>query len=1097
MQTIKVIKFCTVCCLKSIFFAIFLLPLISAENLNNETSGTIQYRPWKTISARVPILDMVTNISHEFITSPAETDTIFTTYNAYFFLCVHQNLRRSCHYILRSVENHIIHDTSYYIQQMNNNRNDKENGDKYKDTIGKSIRWSVEQHWEQKELVLKGERDIAGVNIQYYRDDIFEIALYIILAIFVEVIPISMRYVCKKTILCWRRLQLFCCFYHRNYAKTPYSLKQLQQRRSAVINCVYNVVKLNRIKFKRRSDQQQKQLFILHQKYLSVFAVITGKIFALFIQRPTTESAEISLPAVAGCLYTTREKLIFFPGLPTMVVTTTIIAQNCKKSYQHYFLKACLIDTVTFSSCAQIVIDRKNRLLPKQVTCLVREIQQLQDLSICCDYIYFYCGENVQGNTFLYAYSENKEYRIRCELLSQPQPLYHNLRNFEILQLLFDHFNSNTNSKFKEVQSGEKHKSKRKSGKHFKSIKLPKASSHWTVPLHSADRIVYTFKCQRIEDSTNWEDCLHAIIKFDLCCCCWCFYCYRRSERVSNGCSDDCYRCCSRHRRQCAFKSLQCIYCYYFHCYYFLNQCYCCCCCSKPRTTSLMYPYSCLSNESNYHLPKYCFNAQQNEKETKQPRVAQQLKYFRKFFRPQVQKNASYICSTLSALYSCHTIYWFQNSQHCCSQITKANTLINTMNLVKTACAKTISNKKTDFINSICCSAIYFGKCLYYKLINLADYLRRHMTAVIQVKISVPLSTVLVIKVTRDQQQQQQQMVNIAHDQQLKMNNLCKIFCNNWKRHRRRRRRRRRRRMNKQEQQQHQSVQLQQQHLNNEKETVLSSINNPRLHILNFNAYKAIATNVPVHMILSKALTASMLAAMRLANTKFTLTDGNRKDVIGPLQTPTLNSSPPSTTTASITRFNRSRSRPNLVWLFIGLVWFEGPKYVNCTIHSSSQSTQSTPQTQSQTQTVTETTQTTLQPFSTSTLLSQRQQHKMEPSRITSNLRLLTPNYKQILKGSMSFMQRRSTSTIADTAAYKTKQGGKSNLDGEGIHIGNCLSSRRRASVIAIKPNGKHTRSYDIDPIVIADRKRYDWLEPEVKAEADFLDEEGELNTRM
>ncbi|XP_039967817.1 uncharacterized protein LOC120779536 isoform X3 [Bactrocera tryoni] len=1140
MQIIKVTKFCMVCCLKSIYFAIVLLPLISAENLTNGTSATSVYQPWKTISSRVPILVIVRNISHQYITAAVETGTFATIYNVYFFLYVHQHLRRSFHNKTR--------DTTNYIICLNNSKNFKENEDKYEDYNGKINEFSrsLKQYWKQKELSLKSRRDIAGVKSQLSCDDIFELALCMITAIFIEVIPITIRYACKKTALCWRRL--FCCFYHRNYTKTPYLRQYLHQQHRAVINCVCDVLKLSTIKFKRRSDQQQKHLCILHQKHLTVFAVITGKIFALFIQGASTQSPEISVPAIADSLYISGEKLIIFPAVPTMMATTAIIAQNCKKFCHHYLLKAVIINPITFSFYAQITADhvhciimpKEIRLLPKQITYLVWEIQQLRELDISCDYKYFVCGGKIIENKFVYAANENKD-----------QTLRHNLRSFAILLLLIDYYDTvyenydnnyaksqkncylklfeeqllkiskdcgilsiqmnsfiigcrkkvkygrdisviHTNSIFKELQSGAKRKSKPNFGKHIKPMKLRKASPYWNVPFRSAS----TFTCQRIQDkSTNWKECLQAIIKFDLCCCCWCFYCYRRnsiSERVSNGFCNKWYRCYPWYRRQYAYKFPHCIYCYYYlHCYYSLNQ-YCCYYCySKFFIKSVMYPCNCSSNKSNHDFRQYCPNTKRKEKKTKEQRVLQQLKCFRNFFRPQYPTNTNCISSTLSALYFCHRIYWFQNRQNCCSHITKANTLVNAMNSVKTACAETISNKKIDFFNSIRSTAIYLGKCVHNELIKLEDYIRRHIVLVLQIKISIPRSTALAIKVTRDQlHQQQQQMVNIAHDQQLKMNYLCKIFCNNWKRHRRRKRRRRRRRMNKQEQQQHQSVRLQQQHINNEKETLLSGMNNSRLHILDFNACKAIATNVPVHMILSKAPTVTMLAAMRFTNTKIALTDGNRKDVISPSQTPALISSPSLTTTAS-TRLNRSRSRPNLVWLFIGLVWFEGPKYVNCGMQSSSQSSQSNPQSQSQPQTATHTAEATLEPLPTSVLLSQRQQHKIPPPRITSNLLLLTPNHKQIFKGSMSFIQKGSIAEIADTAKYKIKQGTKSSLNSKVMHIDNCLLPPRRASITATKTKGKLSRSYDNDPIMLTDRKRYNWLEPGVNVEANFLDEEA------
>ncbi|XP_054091487.1 uncharacterized protein LOC105219276 isoform X2 [Zeugodacus cucurbitae] len=1093
MQIIKVIQFCMVCCLE-FYFAIFLLPLISAENLNNGTSAKYQYRLWKTISAR---LDVVTNISHASITPPVERDTILSIYNAYFLLCVHQNLRRSFYYILRNVGNHSISHTSIYIQRLNDSTNDRDDNDKQEDTIERifPFNWCVEQYWRRQKLTLKSEQDIASVKNQHYCDDIFDIALCMIIAIFVEIFPLSMRFVCKNTVLCWRRLQLFCYSYHRNYAKTPHSRQQLQHQRKAVINCVCNVGNLSAIKWKKRSDQQQNELYIL-QTHFAVFSAITGNIFALSIQGAGL--TDLCIPADAESVCATVVKLIFPPGVPAMVASAAFIKLKCKKSCQYYLLKVRLIHQKTFTTYAQILkyqghyilISEENRLFPEEIAFLVCKIEQLKELDIICDYKHFSYGGDIKEKRFLFAASERKVCRISNGLLFQLLPLCHNLRGFAILQFCNQINNFlvtfpiipkyghdivihqircatlHINSKFQELKSISKQKSKQNSIKRLKPMKLTKPLSHWNVSYCSTNKVAYTFKCQRIKDNNLNCD---AIIKFDLCCCCWCFYCYRRCnsnpERVSNSC---CNRCCPWHRSQYTAKSPHCLYCYYYlHCYYCFNQCYCCCCYTQFATTTLMYPCSCLSHKSNHQLLKQkntLPKMRQNVKETKQQTASQHLKCFRIFFRPVHPKNANYTCSTLSALHASHTIYWFQNTQRCCAQITKPSTGINT---VKAACAETISNKKTDFINSIRCKAIYFGKCLYHKLINLADYLCRHIIIVLQVKISIPRSTALVIKVTREQQQQQQQMVNITHDQQLKMNNLCKIFCNNWKRHRRRRRRRRRRRMNKQEQQQHQSVQLQQQHINNEKETILSGVSNPRLHILGFNACKAIPTNDPVHMILSKAPTASMLATMRLANTKIAMTNGNRKDAISPHQTPAL-------------RLNRSRSRPNLVWLFIGLVWFEGPKYVNCSIHSSSQSPQSTSQAQSQTQTVQHTTQTTLQPLSTSTL------HKIHPSRITSNLPLLTTNNKQIFKGSMSVMQKGSTA-----AMYKIKEEGNSNFNSKGIRSGNCLSSRRRASLMSTKTNGKHTRFYDIDPIVIVDRKRHDWLEPEAKIGTDFLDEEA------
>ncbi|XP_018795627.1 PREDICTED: uncharacterized protein LOC108973067 isoform X3 [Bactrocera latifrons] len=1033
-----------------------------------------------------------------------------------------------------------------YHFSFRDSKNFQENKDKYEDDNGKinDLSRSVKQYWKRKQLALKSRRDITGVKSQLYCDDIFELALCMITAIFIEVIPITIRYACKKTALCWRRL--FCCFYHRNYTKTPYLRQYLHQQHRAAINCFCDVLKLSAIKFKRILDQQQKHLCILQQNHLAIFAVITGEIYPLFIQGATTQSPEISVPAIADSLYISGEKLIIFPAVPTMMATTAIIAQNCKKFCHHYLLKAVTINPITFSFYAQIradhghciIMPKEIRLLPKQITYLIWEIKQLRQLDVSCEYKYFVCGGKIIENKC--AANENKD-----------QTLRHNLRSFAILLLLIEYYDTvyenydnnyaksqnncylklfeerllkiskdcgilstqmnnfiigfwkkvkygrdisviHTNSIFKEPQLGAKRKSKPNFGKHIQPMKLPNASPYWNVPFRSAA----TFTCQRIQDEgTNWKECLQAIIKFDLCCCCWSFYCYRRisiSVGVSNGFGSKWYRCYPWYRRQYAYKFLHCIYCYYYlHCYYSSIQ-YCCYCCySKFCKKSVMYPCNCSNNKSNHDFRKYCPNTQRNEKKTEEQRVLLQLNCFQNFFRPQYPTNMNCISSTLSALYFCHRIYWFQNTQNCCSHITKPNTLVNTMNSVKTACAETISNKKVDFINSIRSTAIYLIKCVYIELIKLEDYIRRHIVIVLQTKISIPRSTALVVKITRDQlQQQQQQMVNIAHDQQLKMNYLCKIFCNNWKRHRRRKRRRRRRRMNKQEQQQHQSVRLQQQYINNEKETLLSDINSSRLHILDFNACKTIATNVPVHMILSKAPTVTMLAAMRFTNTKIALTDGNRKDAISPSQTPALISSPSLTTTAS-TRLSRSRSRPNLVWLFIGLVWFEGPKYVNCGIQSTSQSSQSNPQSQSQPHAATHTAETTLEPLPTSVLLSQRQQPKIPPPGITSNLLLLTPNYKQIFKGSMSFIQKGSIAAIANTAKYKIKQGAKSSLNGKIMHIGNCFSPRRRASIMATKTKGKLTQSYDNDPIMITDRKRYNWLEPGVNVEANFLDEEA------
>ncbi|XP_054745412.1 uncharacterized protein LOC129249796 isoform X3 [Anastrepha obliqua] len=1174
MKVIKAFKFSMICCLELTYLAILLLPLSSAVNVSDSRSAASQNWLWPTAAANI------TNIRSEpnYPSSPATTIIIIC--NVYFTLCINHYHRRNFNYNYKNAEN--CNDIRYRNFDLFRRLNESKSQDKelQSNGNGNSNSWSLEQQWRRKERITcssaKGERSVSKANNQRYFDDIFEVTLFMLLAIFVEVIPLTLRYVRQRTIICWRQLQLFCCCSNWNIARTLFQRQRLHQQRGIALNCVCDVMKLALIKWKSKQDLVQKQPYTIRQNQLTVFAVITGKIFALFVQGTTSPSTDISISADARGVCTTAGKLIFLSGVPGATVAK--ISKNCKNTCQHFLLTTIVISPVTFTHNETILTDRvlyilipqDNRIFRSRLALFTMIFQQLPIIDICYDCNCFNGGVCSNGKQ---KFSDSN----RSESCCNDDRSHQKRKVFVILQPLFDHTETipeNHENKYVEVRNNsrylkssrkkllklKKYKNKAKAklplghaandffnktlwlfkcGQEFynalnvaiaqkkaqtfcelfwpgaklhshqantkqkskivKSIKSTKGAmaAEFDVSMSLSCTPVTAIKHRRTKNNnTDWKHCMHDIIKFDLCCCFWCFYCYRRYKyafgRNFSG-------SCNTYWRQYAFNYPHCIYCYYYcYCYCCFNHCYGCCCWIKLQSASITCPYCQLvSRLNNQHLTRYIKLNRNTEagstithlNQPKQQRVPHKLDDYRNFFQSNL-KNFTYPCSDCPHLNSSGTLYRYQNLHHCCLLFTKDVTTV-TATTATTENEETISKKKSNLMQYVRCGTIYLGKYLFDKLIHIADYFYRYIIAVLRVKISVPGSAAIVIKVPKEQQQQQQQqqMICIAHDQQLKMNNLCKIFCNNWKRHRRRRRRRRRRRINKQEQQQQQSVALQQQHISSEKDTVLH-----RLHIWDVKECKTIATNVPsVHLILSNTTPVSMLAAIRLSNHKMiALSEGTRKEMMNPPPTPTMITSPSCTASAGVARISRSRTRQNLVWLFIGLVWFEGPKYVNCSINGNNQSQQPTTQAQTQTETATHTAdKAPLQPLSTPSHVCQhqRQQYQTQPTRITTSLLLLTPNHKPIIKAT----QTQKTTTFDDEAAmsfeYKLRYGKNTNINGKSIRSDNCLSSRRRASIIAAATNEKQTRPHNSDSIVLINRKHYDWLESE--AEVDFLNEEA------
>ncbi|XP_060661160.1 LOW QUALITY PROTEIN: inhibin beta chain [Drosophila nasuta] len=145
---------------------------------------------------------------------------------------------------------------------------------------------------------------------------------------------------------------------------------------------------------------------------------------------------------------------------------------------------------------------------------------------------------------------------------------------------------------------------------------------------------------------------------------------------------------------------------------------------------------------------------------------------------------------------------------------------------------------------------------------------------------------------------------DIANDQQLKSNNLCKMFCNNRKRQRRRKRRRRRRRHNNNNN-----------NIGNSKQT--ASHNRKRQQQPNKRCdIRCCQSNMPPNFSLSKATSENMPGSMSALSEfmySWTLSHSHVHSI----------------DTLPRHCFKANRNRANFVWLLIGLFWLE-VKLINC-----------------------------------------------------------------------------------------------------------------------------------------------------------------------
>ncbi|KAH8391466.1 hypothetical protein KR215_011382, partial [Drosophila sulfurigaster] len=145
---------------------------------------------------------------------------------------------------------------------------------------------------------------------------------------------------------------------------------------------------------------------------------------------------------------------------------------------------------------------------------------------------------------------------------------------------------------------------------------------------------------------------------------------------------------------------------------------------------------------------------------------------------------------------------------------------------------------------------------------------------------------------------------DIANDQQLKSNNLCKMFCNNRKRQRRRKRRRRRRRHNNNNN-----------NIGNSKQT--ASHNRKRQQQPNKRCdIRCFQSKSPPNFSLSKATSENMSGSMSALSEfmySWTLSHSHEHSI----------------DTLPRHCFKANRNRANFVWLLIGLFWLE-VKLINC-----------------------------------------------------------------------------------------------------------------------------------------------------------------------
>ncbi|XP_034670463.1 inhibin beta chain [Drosophila subobscura] len=164
---------------------------------------------------------------------------------------------------------------------------------------------------------------------------------------------------------------------------------------------------------------------------------------------------------------------------------------------------------------------------------------------------------------------------------------------------------------------------------------------------------------------------------------------------------------------------------------------------------------------------------------------------------------------------------------------------------------------------------------------------------------------------------------DITNDQQLKSKNLCKMFCNSRNRKRQRRRRRRRRRRSRHSHNGRRTSsnkqQQQQQHQTQQHEIIFRQ----RLtHSLSAETCASIDA--------LKAINATVSKSNRLRSTPA------RNVRVSSLKA--IISSWPSANSSTIRHCSKiKRNRANLIWLLIGLVWFE-VKLINCNAIGSSSS---------------------------------------------------------------------------------------------------------------------------------------------------------------
>ncbi|XP_067614566.1 uncharacterized protein [Eurosta solidaginis] len=574
--------------------------------------------------------------------------------------------------------------------------------------------------------------------------------------------------------------------------------------------------------------------------------------------------------------------------------------------------------------------------------------------------------------------------------------------------------------------------------------------------------------------------CPYTIIKLDLGCCCWGFYCLY----FCNNCKKLLW--CQRF----VYTFLRCIYCYYIA--LSLHCCsYCICYYYTHWTTGHLFI---LPSESfNWIISepqKHCYMNYQ-----KLPGISNTDLLLPKTMDMGIYKyNIQHLDNSL-CIFSFEYIFVYYVKQR------GQRLWCNAANILQTKAEATVNdhlliNKKNRFVQYVRCSLLYLGKYIFHKLINLMEFISRLINSKLRKKLFVSGSQAIVIKITRNQQKQHFHILCITYDQQFKINNLCRFFCNNWKRHRRRRRRRRRQRITKCEQRKVQHVTLQ-----------LSQKCHSKDHLLPSSDISKIMTSSMTFwlMILRRRTTGSISTLMQIGNPYIALNERTDKELVNPPSATTLTLDVTTTTnTTTMTlhgtimpstgRINRSRARPNLVWLFIGLVWFECQKCVNCSINRNSQSEHPT---QAQTQVNTRSALHTSSKESLNGLSSSadnyHQQkslpHKVPPSRISSKLVLHT----RLNKTKNPLMQDIVTVATFSTPSFKFNiKEENTNANFKSICSDQNVSLNIRASSITEGTNNCNMRSQNVDSIVMTERVNHDWLESYIKGDAfpHSLDEE-------